>query len=160
MKTIDQKIEDLNKIGLKSWLIIRCDVVDHDAYQRNPETFAPMCGRPGDPLPKEMKRFRLMCDGFVQLDAEITSKGLKILSNKMFSADFPEEQAFQFQRFERGEIVTWAKFKKHFIAYVTMSVMRVQNPRDYELKYHPAFNRVDITPHPPGWRKTLQKEKR
>ena len=147
MKTIEQRIEELNKLGLKSWLIIRCDVVDHDAYQRDPATFAPMCGRPGDPMPPAMKRFRLMCDGFVQLDAEILPKGgLKILSNKMFNKDFIEDQAFCFQRFERGSVVTWAKFKKHFNAYVTMSVMRAQNPLGSKMEYHPAFNRIDVEP--------------
>ena len=123
MKTIQDHVDELNKIGLKSWLVVTCDVVPHNGSQR----------------------FRFMVDGFVSLDAEIAphGKNMTILSTRLQDGNYPEDQAFSFRRFDCGRKVTWACFKKHLLAFVEMSNARVKFP-NCDMVYRPIPDCINV----------------
>ena len=140
---IPQLLDEMNKIGRKSWLVIRCDIVDFDVVRRDLETNSPLASSWGDNTPPtSMKRFRFMVDGFTFIDAEVLPTGtLRILSNTCRGEEYNEASAFEFKWFQRGKKVGWHRFVRHLEAFVEMSVKRVQGAR---CEYHPCKNRIDV----------------
>ena len=125
--TWKQRIAEANRIGKRSWMIITCDIVNHDALSRDKKG-RPMCIRTSDTPPAKIQRFRQMADGFVQLDAEIIGDELKILSNShVENPDWPETKPFHNPIFVRATTITWEQFLESFKAYVQGGIERAEN---------------------------------
>lgn len=140
------RLKKAKAVARKSWLVVDCEIVDYD-FPRNE------IGQHLNvsPHPVYWPRFRLTCDGFTQFDARVLPSGnLKILYNRhLDSPAYPEDNAFQFAGFRRGQVVKWEKFFKHFIAYVEISNLRVTHhvhwgQADRKITYNPRRNRVTV----------------
>lgn len=145
-KDWQKRLDMLNAIGKKSWLIITCDIVDfllpHHRMDEKPQQL-------------EWPRFRLLSDGFLQMDFRILASGnMKVLTNRhLNNPAYPEDAAFAFPGFRVGKIVTFDKFLKHYRAYVEISNLRARylvsyGQKDATITFNPRNNTITVRKMP------------